>query len=124
MKKWRKLNETIEGNDSDENETKNKKQYICEWIGCEKQFTKYCYLKTHRMRHKNSEKYKCEYEGCSKEYKNREDLKRHMNIHTNRYVCDYENCDYRANKQFWFELAHKIKHSNERRFKCSPQWLQ
>ena len=114
----------------DKSETKS---FICEWIGCKKQFKQKQHLNRHQFIHKGIQ-FKCDFEDCLKSFsrknslkkhqksehklfRNSDKLRKHIDKHSDKYVCDYEDCNYRTGSRS--ELyKHKTMHSNVRQFKC------
>ncbi|CAG2119287.1 unnamed protein product [Medioppia subpectinata] len=112
------------------------KNFICDYIGCEKQFTENEKLLAHiRVRHTMERPLGCDV--CHKTYPTERCLRAHQKIHTEGFkrfpqtskkkynyirekslVCHYSGCERRFREREYL-LAHiRVKHTKERPFGC------
>ena len=54
-----------------------KKQFICEYKGCDKRYNKKFHLTRHQLSHKGIQ-FKCDFENCSQSYSRKDRLKNHQ----------------------------------------------
>lgn len=95
------------------------KPFVCNFPGCNKQYSRSGRLKIHQRTHTGEKPYICSFKGCSKKFTEKGNLKTHMRIHSGEkpYYCDFEGC----NKTFTTQghlTDHKRRHSGDRPFKC------
>ncbi|QIV95997.1 superfamily II DNA or RNA helicase [Allofrancisella inopinata] len=100
-------------------QTYTKKQYKCDFPGCNYKTTFSASLKTHQLRHTGEKSFKCDFEDCDKKFLTEVELKTHQLRHTGGkpFKCDFEDCD----KKFLTEVelkTHQLRHTGGKSFKC------
>ncbi|QIV94482.1 C2H2-type zinc finger protein [Allofrancisella frigidaquae] len=96
-----------------------KKQYKCDFPGCNHEAIHSGNLKEHQQIHTGEKPYVCDSEGCNKRFARANILKTHIRTHTGEkpYVCDFKHCD----KKFITKGTlnrHKRTHTGEKPYVC------
>jgi uncharacterized Zn-finger protein len=99
---------------------KPKKEYVCGWLGCKKEFSAPNHVKEHERMHAGIRPFSCTFEGCSKAFARSHILKRHLLVHTDEkpFVCKYEPCKsaFNQNEQL---IVHERTHTGEKPYVCN-----
>ena len=99
----------------------NKRQFICDYIGCHQKFKRKSVLIKHKLIHSNEKPFKCDVKDCDQSFRQKSTLIQHKNrihLRLKSHKCFHNNCD----KSFVTssELKRHIgyKHSTKKPFKC------
>ena len=91
-------------------------KYVCDHIGCGKQFTTKQNLKDHKNIH-CGDQYKCEWKDCGAVFAVKRYLDKHMTKHKGIFRCTHEGCQHRAGSASHLR-THEITHSEDKDIIC------
>ncbi|KAG5677146.1 hypothetical protein PVAND_006928 [Polypedilum vanderplanki] len=89
----------------------NKRDFICEYPDCGKNYATFSQLSTHQKRHTNEKNLKCPYEGCEKAYFKQQNLRIHIaSMHAMyRRKCPVKECEYTTGS-YNYMRDHLLRH--------------
>ncbi|XP_054158741.1 zinc finger protein 84-like [Oppia nitens] len=97
----------------------NKRNYVCDWPGCEYRGAQVSHLKQHRLHHSDTKGLACEWPGCQYRCKLQWAMVVHRRTHTREkpYACDWPGCTYSAAVHCALKI-HKRRHTGEKPYVC------
>ena len=98
----------------------SQRHFKCGQNGCVSSFKTRCGLYTHRMKfHSNTKRHVCSYAGCGQHFETKDELRKHIGIHTKPFACDYDNCSFSTHKKVYLYYHKKNIHlKGSIQFKC------
>ena len=97
----------------------HRKQFVCEWPGCDQSFGDKRTLASHQNKHQNIKAFKCTFSGCPQQFYSDKGLASHLKrVHQKKFVCDWPGCDQSFGDKRSL-TAHQNKHQDIKAFKCT-----